>query len=470
MTNLLISNTHLEDHQSLNSFMGYLSSEIDNNWIWVILNWSNKHSLFDFNEFKSISDEYYSYDKFHSSFALHVFLDEYRKNWVIINTNWVILKTINDKSNQDDYERFYIDWRFIIYIKRDKLVNATYNFSVIIQDWVSWKEIVNINIDSPNFNRIKWIFISENKYLILKTDHIEDINWIEKDFLFSRTGKEFDFISELWARDNQLLLFTSNGHLLYKENKNYFIINTKTKLKIGPFGDVRDFSEGKCMVESIDWEVFYIDEDGKKLFSIDKNILPKRSFHWGFYWLFKNWYVILWNSIIDTEWKELVKLSKDIYNYDSIADNFLMVKYEILNWFILQSWRSWDSVYKVISNNWTEISSGWTDNTKSIWSSRKAQEIFIWKDTITVFEEFSDKIEDKIIASLFKKDEFFKEISKVWKWFHSIWNKTFKIEDITKVVTDSDLLDKKNVEQISEIDDYISVNWKKFSKKLLKLK
>lgn len=457
MTKIIINDKYNSQHYQYITSVDLLS-KISDKWTAVIYCSDKKWvEIYDIKNFKSISKSFENYLSEYESYWLYVFSDtvedttlKYNSTWIkqVFNNSWLqILKDFNDEDNIDWKHRFWRIWfeKEIYTVTTKNLWNSKYQHNLSILSYETWKNIQNITIENE-YNQADLISFSKAGYFEIWFNASYWV-WYELTKIVDSNWKDQVHISSIL---NNWFLAEFLGEAEYSI-KNPFTWETFWK-----YSEVGDYSEWKCIVEKLkrvdnnisESNYIVIDEKWVELFKLPEGIRSANNFK------YKNGYLIFSNLVIDSEWKIVMTID------DDNPQEKKSVKFSVWGNLVIKRSNDWGEWYETLHTaSWNEVS----DNVE--WFEDANEGLRSFDDSIIFAQKDSKNL---ISLKKFPKKDFFPELDILGTNSIKVNDVLFRIEKNTSNI---ELLSSFwKLTEMTDLWNSVEINWKKFSKKILKLK
>lgn len=451
-------------------------SEVFLSWL-VLLRSEDKSKLVELETWAEIcSYSRIEYD-INSKSSYFVWLDNNSAN--VLDPNWqLIKKIILDKTTEPSEQyllekshKFYVSWNMIYQfsyttasgeIEPNNSDEETKYFSMLDKPFVIKTKITSHNILTwiEKTKTVKWHLVtSETNLFNNKLELLDELyHNIIYDSDFKKIWKSSDIYS-IW--DTKLTSYNESS-------KKMLFTDYYTSISSSEYDRVWTFSEGKCLVCN-NWEIFVIDELENKLFTISSysevpsDIQPKMlSKSYGNNSKFINWEMFFDWKFYDSSWttirkldfltdisKDLSKITLKLKTKDIILCSVdFHTFHRDIDFVFNNDWKlifEMDDLqgncYLSLTEKWIFVNDGFNNWT---WEYYKNEQLFA--DIEPIGKNMTEITEKN------KKSQYLLNSSTILSNYHTI-------EEI-----------KDNSKQCIDKGDSISISWRKFKKKLLKIK
>ncbi len=460
------------------SFSFIFESKIFDNWCAMVRNeytesGSEDYFIFDFNNCKIVSDHYTSIESFSvdkdnkwrqvikRQFPEKYFLAE--KDWIycILRNDWVVIENnieikYDDTNDQFPTKWLWISWDYVYFYEK---INTSER-SITIKNLITGEELAKFNYDP--FDQFDFINNKKQDNSLISISKISPdwvilfSNWEVKDFSWNSLNSNLIDIVTIY----------SNWRILTRQDDEYHIVNFKTKKRLWPYDDVSleiwDYNTRTVRK----WDsIFTVNENWDMAFwdkvLIFQNKLPKDTLLTSTIWAFKSWYALIYDTIYDSDWN--IFYTYPIHSeYES--NGWLLSS---RNWY-LKLWYDmsmWSGTETRVLKDWERLER-YTDGLFDNWFWMEILD----KKVLILTPEYDSPAE---FVTIIDKKDIFKEIERLGKWVFKI-NGEMKYSKDKAASKYNSFIDYWEIESdfvnVIENDKSITIDWKQFNKKLVKLK
>lgn len=337
-------------------------------------------------------------------------------------------------------------------LKSKQLSNLNSIWYMVNQLWYCWDQYVSFL--SKDINS-RWVINTEWK-LILKPEYAGFIDFYKDLAIFL----EYDELT--WNSTYWVLSLLDWKEIIEPKFLNIIIREWRFFWQV----DSTDDWESVVFRQEIDknWELIWQPEDSLEEILFLYKLEPHRK-DVSYWWSDDNWaYLWLYNEAEEIDFLRIPdsEISKGWYIANLCEPKCTKLK----NWVILLNFEE------------NELIIGVTNDGKHLFNSKNDD--FLKNMNINNDIEYTMNhshwnvyflSESYQTLDILDTNDFLKEIKDIWKWFYTVWNNKYywnpgdKLKNTTKTSELSEILSL-----CEETTDNIEINWKKFNKRLLKLK